>query len=354
MNERVSVSRGMVSGTFPDTEEATSSNLVTPTKSDGPRLDSSGVAVFCAAHLDELAERGHIEQSTRRAYGYLLRHVASYFRDVGICDVTPEMLNGFVAHLQGMGLAPGTVRKTYNMLAMCLRNAHASRVIDWLPTEAVRAPKNRCPPPNPLTRGSMRKLQSCLRELEATPCVVAVMIALSTGMRRGEICALQWRDVSETWDTARVCRSIGVKNGGTYVKGTKTGNERTVPLVPSVAGVLQSIRFQMEEECRLIGSQFRTSFYVLGKSDGSYLSPYQLTKWWTMHAREWGLVGTQGKVPVFHDLRHTFATVAVRSLDPKTAQSIMGHSNINMTMRYADTETGQVREASRALSVAGL
>lgn len=61
------------------------------------------------------------------------------------------------------------------------------------------------------------------------------------------------------------------------------------------------------------------------------------------------LLEERGMTQIFHDLRHTFATVAVRNLDPKTAQSIMGHSNINMTMRYADTEESQVRDASRLL-----
>lgn len=51
----------------------------------------------------------------------------------------------------------------------------------------------------------------------------------------------------------------------------------------------------------------------------------------------------------YPSIENAFATVAVRSLDPKTAQSIMGHSNINMTMKYADTEESQVRDASRLL-----
>ena len=333
----------------PDTEEVTSSNLVTPTNFNGDGASNPCVAAFCFSYVSELVERGHIEHSTARAYGYLLKHVAEYFDGTGIRDVTPDALNGFVANLQDSGLAPGTVRKTYNLLAMALRHAHAARVIDWLPTLAVRAPKNRCPPPNPLTLESMRKLQTSLQALEVTPPVLAVMLALSTGMRRGEVCGLQWKDVATDYTTARVRRSIGVRDGGTYVKGTKTGNERTVPLAPSVARVMRSFRERMEDECTETGAPFRSSFYVLGKADGSYLSPYVLTRWWAFHAREWGLVGTQGKTPVFHDLRHTFATVAVRNLDPKTAQSIMGHSNINMTMKYADTEESQVRDASRLL-----
>ena len=130
----------------------------------------------------------------------------------------------------------------------------------------------------------------------------------------------------------------------------KAGLEYFYTLIDdAVARVMRSFRHRLEDECTETGAPFRSSFYVLGKADGSYLSPYVLTRWWAFHAREWGLVGTQGKTPVFHDLRHTFATVAVRNLDPKTAQSIMGHSNINMTMRYADTEESQVRAASRLL-----
>ena len=101
-----------------------------------------------------------------------------------------------------------------------------------------------------------------------------------------------------------------------------------------------------------LGIAFDAGFYVCGNIDGGYMSPTLLTRWWGQHAREWGLTGTQGRTPVLHDLRHTYATIAVRTVDPKTAQDMLGHSDINMTMRYADTSLEQISAASDAMAAA--
>ena len=63
-------------------------------------------------------------------------------------------------------------------------------------------------------------------------------------------------------------------------------------------------------------------------------------------------MGTQGKRPTFHDLRHTYATVAVRALNIKTAQDILGHADISMTMKYADTDLSQIVDAAGAMDKA--
>ena len=312
---------------------------------------SEPVACFCARHLDDLLRFGHIEHSTHRAYGYLLRHVRDYFGDSGISDITPASLSGFVAHLEAKGLAAGTVRKTFNLVVMCLKQARSLGMIDWSPEHAVRAPKNRCPPPNPLTEDSMRRLLANLAALEQTPCVLATYVALLTGMRRGEVCGLRWQDVTlGERPTIHVCRSVGIRSGGTYLKQTKTGVERDVPVVDELARRLRARRLSMLDECDALGVPMRPTHYVIGNARGEWLSPYRLTRWWSLHVKEWGLVGTRGRVPTFHDLRHTFATIVVRNVDLKTAQSIMGHASAEMTMRYADTELTQVQSAIVPLS----
>lgn len=336
---------------LPDTEEVTSSNLVTPTNSSQAASGTLDVASFCRRHLDDLLRFGHIEASTHRAYCYLLKYVREFFGPAGIGDIIPDQMPAFVRDLEARGLAQGTVRKVYNLLVMCLKHARATDLLTWSPSAVVRAPKNRCPPPNPLTTDSMRRLLDHLDELEQTPCVLACHIALKTGMRRGEICGLRWQDVDlGERPTMRVCHSIGIRSGGTYLKETKTGCERTVPVIPDLARRIRSRRNDMLDDCSRRGVNFRSTHYVIGSVDGAYLSPYRITRWWGEHAAEWRIVGTRGKVCSFHDLRHTFATIAVRSLDLKTAQSIMGHSSVEMTMRYADTELSQVQSAIGAIN----
>ena len=101
-----------------------------------------------------------------------------------------------------------------------------------------------------------------------------------------------------------------------------------------------------------MGIAFNEEMYVLGDFSGEYLRPERITTWWKRHSEEWGLLGTQGRRPVFHDLRHTYATIAVRTMDIKSAQDILGHSDINMTMRYADTDLEQIQKAGKIIGEA--
>ena len=149
-----------------------------------------------------------------------------------------------------------------------------------------------------------------------------------------------------------VSEAVGDGPGGAYLKGTKSGRERVVPMTPQLRSVLAQRRLDMLEECMAQGVALSPSHFVLGTPDGAFLGPWRVTKWWNSRSREWGLTGTQGRRPVFHDLRHTYATLAVRALDVKTAQDIMGHEDVSMTMRYADTASEQVAAAGELMGAA--
>ena len=71
---------------------------------------------------------------------------------------------------------------------------------------------------------------------------------------------------------------------------------------------------------------------------GAWKSPMALGQEWRAFVRVAKLVGSQGEPPRFHDLRHTFATMAISSgVDVKTVSAILGHSNAAMTLNvYAD------------------
>ena len=77
------------------------------------------------------------------------------------------------------------------------------------------------------------------------------------------------------------------------------------------------------------------------------MAPHTLSKGWKSIADSMGLVGTQGRRPTFHDLRHTFATYAIsEGIDVKTVSSILGHSSAAMTLNiYASADPSSKRAA---------
>lgn len=85
--------------------------------------------------------------------------------------------------------------------------------------------------------------------------------------------------------------------------------------------------------------------------EGSFKSPQCLSKEWRQLAAVLRLVGTQGRRPTFHDLRHTFATIAVASsVDIKTVSVLLGHADPAMTLRtYADSLEASKRSGMERL-----
>ena len=73
--------------------------------------------------------------------------------------------------------------------------------------------------------------------------------------------------------------------------------------------------------------------------ESTWKSPQGLSQDWHQLARVLRLTGTQGRPPTFHDLRHTFATIAVSTgVDIKTVSVLLGHADPAMTLRvYADS-----------------
>ncbi len=92
-------------------------------------------------------------------------------------------------------------------------------------------------------------------------------------------------------------------------------------------------------------------FMVGDDCEGSFKSPQCLSKEWRQLAGVLRLVGTQGRRPTFHDLRHTFATIAVASsVDIKTVSVLLGHADPAMTLRvYADSLEDSKRAGTERL-----
>ena len=181
-------------------------------------------------------------------------------------------------------------------------------------------------------------------------------MALSTGMREGELCGLRWADVDLKSRTLWVRRSVARDNGKYYVKPPKTRTSvRDIPLTIALAEKLKARKDAQETELIVAGlepSEERMSrIYVLVEVDGSFMKPHGLWRPWKALADSMGLVGTQGRRPTFHDLRHTFATFAIaEGIDVKTVSSIMGHANAAMTLNiYASADADAKRAAAMTI-----
>lgn len=153
-------------------------------------------------------------------------------------------------------------------------------------------------------------------------------LLIATGLRIGEAVALEWSDVDFEALTLRVSRSR--KLGGA-VGGTKSDRSRMVHIDPGLAQTLEQQR----------RSSGRLGRLVFSTSTGNMLNPTNVrNRWHAQTLRDAGLPHIR-----LHDLRHTAATLAVAAGESVLfVQSMLGHSDVRTTMRYAHPD----HEAHRA------
>jgi len=160
------------------------------------------------------------------------------------------------------------------------------------------------------------------------------MTAAFTGLRRGELVALRWRDVD--FDN----QSIRVYEGYTReLRGPTSRRSRTVPMVEEVAAVVTRLR----ERTKFTGPN---DFVFPGES-GEIADPSALRR------RFAAAVNRAGLPPLrFHDLRHTFGSLAINHASIVQVQNWMGHADIKTTMRYLHhkSRADEARLLSRAFS----
>ena len=158
---------------------------------------------------------------------------------------------------------------------------------------------------------------------------------ITTGLRRGEICGLQWDDLDEQTGRLKVRRSIRVAPGGELEIGeTKTEKgTRSILLPPSTLRILK-------ERHKSAMTRWIFPSLLTPEKPTSPNAAYQRLK---DILREAGLPDIR-----FHDLRHTFATHALASgVDAKTLSGILGHTNASFTMdTYTHVTTDMQKNAA--------
>ncbi len=162
------------------------------------------------------------------------------------------------------------------------------------------------------------------------------VVAAYTGLRRGELLALRWQDVGFAEARLTVERAV---SGGTIAPTTKSGQFRTVPLADQAATELELLSRR-----RLFTGR---SDLVFCRVDGEPLDGSALRK---RFVRAQEAAGVRPRR--FHDLRHTFGSLAVRAFDPVAVQSMMGHASLRTTERYLHARP-RIGDAARLTAVFG-
>jgi integrase len=242
------------------------------------------------------------------------------------------------------GLSPRTRRQVHAVLSSALTRAVEQHMITHNPAEAFR---RRLPK---VERGEMTTLtaEECGRLLEAVRhqrLYWPVLLALATGMRRGEIVALRWRNLDLGRGTVRVVESLEQTKAGLRFKPPKTDRPRVITLPATVVEELRRLKYEQAQELLRLGVPQTGTTLVCGRADGEPLQPRSLTHQFAI------LMQRLEELPRirFHDLRHSHATQLLSAgIHPKIAQERLGHSTITTTFDLYSHVTATMQEEAAA------
>lgn len=289
-------------------------------------------------------DRHEYERST---YSSNMKHMRAWNRalgDVSLSDVTENDVKSTIKAWFADGRDATTVDKRMTALNEVFKSAMHDGLCEANPLEHVRRPKKPFKELNGINDAQMlSKAADAIARMPLDAFKVAFSLALYTGMRRGEVCALEWRNVDLDNGIIWVRSSIGADDFGKYVKPPKSNRPRDLVMPETLRNLLILWRWQC-----------KTDFtYVVCDSDGMYLNPDYITHVFTAFARFNDLRGAAGRRLTLHDLRHTAATVLIgHGADVKTVQAVMGHSSAAITLdMYASADRNAKRSAAAILDL---
>jgi integrase len=259
------------------------------------------------------------KSSEQRSKAFILRlHLEPWFGRMKLSRIKTADIEAFKASKRQQGLSAKSINNYLAVLGKCLRTA-----IDWDVLQAmprVRLLRTALPSYDFLTSVESRLL---LQDVDEPMWNLMVRVALRTGMRRGELCALDWSDIDLEHGFINVHRRLyrGV------IDVPKSNRGRHIPLSADLATHLAQVGHK--------------SGLVFTSVHGRPLSNGTLARGIERICRRTGLrhIG-------WHALRHTFASqLASEGVPLPAVQQLMGHSSITMTMRYAHLAPSALRGA---------
>ena len=248
----------------------------------------------------------------------------------------------------GRPLSPMTVRHAHRLLHTGLARAVVGKKLIRNVASIARAPKVPQKEVVALRADQIGELLNKIREHRLyTPAVVA----LGTGLRRGELLALRWQDIDLEARSLRVERSLGEAAGKLYFKPPKSqAGRRSLSLAASVVEALREHRKQqLEDRMRLGLGRLPREALVFSDLDGQPLSPDKLSRNWARLVRLQELPAIS-----FHGLRHTHVSALVEGgLDVYVVSRRIGHGSASLTLKtYTHLFRSKEDQAAEAIETA--
>lgn len=289
----------------------------------------------------------NVNPKTSQRYSELLRtHVRPALGNKRLQSIGAGDLNTLYRQLHET-LAPRTVRHVHRLLHRVF--GHATKWGDVKRNVVVLVDS----PKVPATEAAvlqMAEIPQMFAALRGRPFYPLAVVALGTGMRRGELCALRWQDVDLERGVISVERSLEQTRAGLRIKSPKSiRGKRAISLAPAVVTELRAHwKAQQEQRLSLGLGKSPAEALVFGNYDGTPYKPDQLSGQFARAMESAGLPHV-----TLHTLRHTHASQLIAAgIDIITISRRLGHHSPTITLNvYGHLLTTADRAADIVQSV---
>jgi integrase len=311
--------------------------------------ENQTVGKYMTRWLSDSAKHA-VKATSYRAYESQIRnHIVPALGKVKLSRLTPAHLQALYAAELREGMKPASVRQTHAILHKALEQAVRFNLIPTNPASKVDPPKIRQEEITPLTAEQASKLLDLTRN-ERDRFEALYVLALTTGLRIGELLGLKWSDIDLDARRLRVSRQLQRGEEGLIFTEPKAASRRTVDLPARAVEALKRYRKRQVEETLNAGGAYRDNDLVFAGDLGGPIGPDRVTQ------RAFKPLLKRAGLPEirFHDLRHTFATLLLaRGVHPTYVQRALGHASVKMTLdRYSHWMPTMGRATAEAIDAA--
>jgi len=290
-----------------------------------------------------------LRQTVYESYAVIVRlHLKPTLGGILLQALRPEMVQHLYNEKAASGLSPATVRRIHQVLHGALKQAVRNQLVTRNVSECAILPKPQQQREiRALTQAEQQAFQAALK---GERLAAAFVTLLGTGLRRGELLALTWKDIDLANATLTVRRGlVRTKETGLTFQEPKTKtSQRTIPLPDEVVAALKAHRVRQAKEKLELGPAYEDSGLVFANELGKPIEPRNLDRTFYRVRKKAGLPADVN----LHALRHTYATrLLERGVSLKTIQKLLGHSKYDVTADiYSHVAPELAREAVAVLN----
>jgi integrase len=270
--------------------------------------------------------RNGLRKTTQGKYEYAMDTLKEELGGIPLEDLKPFHLLDFYQEMEEE-VSSSTVRIYAKVLRMALDQAVDMGLLENNPSRAIKLPQRDTGEMQYLTKGQSLKFLDTIKG--EWPWEGLFTLAVSTGMRRGEILGLKWRDIDLEKQSLSIRRQLTRTWENEFVidKPKTKQSRRKVELTDNMVEVFERHR-DRQEEIKEESDQWERAELVFTTGNGTVIQPRNVR-------RKLNKVLEEADCPDirFHDLRHTCATLLLgQGVNPKVVAEQLGHTKISTTL----------------------